>query len=108
MNTDKKILKLIDDIKGKQKMNYTKLQKKIIEYISKIYQKEQNLKIEITKIDFIKFKNESNKFLIYFEYDFIDDNNNEKFSWSSLYLDLEKISFFDIFIKKPNLNKRNY
>lgn len=63
-----------------QKMNYTKLQKKIIEYISKIYQKEQNLKIEITKIDFIKFKNESNKFLIYFEYDFIDDNNNDNFS----------------------------
>lgn len=61
-------------------MNYTKLQKKIIEYISKIYQKEQNLKIEITKIDFIKFKNESNKFLIYFEYDFIDDNNNDNFS----------------------------
>ena len=28
MNTDKKILKLIDDIKEKQKMNYTKLQKK--------------------------------------------------------------------------------
>ena len=80
MNTDKKILKLIDDIKEKQKMNYTKLQKKIIEYISKIYQKEQNLKIEITKIDFIKFKNESNKFLIYFEYDFIDDNNNDNFS----------------------------
>ena len=45
MNTDKKILKLIDDIKEKQKMNYTKLQKKIIEYISKIYQKEQYLKI---------------------------------------------------------------
>ena len=61
-------------------MNYTKLQKKIIEYIPKIYQKEQNLKIEITKIDFIKFKNESNKFLIYFEYDFIDDNNNDNFS----------------------------
>ena len=44
-----------------------------------------------------------------FEYDFIDDNNNDNFSWSSVYLDLQKISFFDIFIKKLKLNKRkNY
>ena len=52
------------------------------------------------------FQTESHKFLLYLEYAVIDEQNSDNLSSSSLYSDLEKISFFGIFIKKPKLNKR--
>lgn len=73
-----------------------KTENEIIKYIEKIYLKKHNWKIKITKTDILKKKEWKNKFLIYFEYDFLDDNpennnHNDNNDWGSLYLDLAKI-----------------
>ena len=72
-----------------------KIENEIIKYIEKIYLKKRNWKIKITKTDILKNKEWKNKFLIYFEYDFLDDNannnHNDNNDWGSLYLDLAKI-----------------
>lgn len=73
-----------------------KTENEIIKYIEKIYLKKRNWKIKITKTDILKKREWKNKFLIYFEYDFLDDNpennnHNDNNDRGSLYLDLAKI-----------------
>lgn len=73
------------------KMN-NKIENKIIKYIKKMYMEQEKLEIEITIIDFKNTK--FNKYTIDFDYIYTD-KNIEWLAGEILYLDLEKISYFD-------------
>lgn len=64
---------------------------KIIQYIEKMY-KKNNMVIEITKIRLTN--TDYNRYSIDFEFDYMD-GNVEYSNDEAMYLDLEKISYFD-------------
>lgn len=66
---------------------------KILTYIENIYKKNYNKEIEITKIRLTN--TDYNRYTIDFEYDYTDGNVEYSNDDGAMYLDLEKISYFD-------------
>lgn len=69
-----------------------KIENKIIEHIKNMY-KKYNKEIDITEI---RFSNtEFNKYTMYFEYEYTEENETYTVDDGEIFLDLEKIKFFD-------------
>ena len=69
-----------------------KIENKIIEYIKIIYE-IHNREIDITEI---RFSNtEFNKYTMYYEYEYMVENETYTVDDGEIFLDLEKITFFD-------------